>query len=105
MTAPVHLTVQEAARALGRSTEQVRRYLREGKLNGTRIGGQWFIEQAGLDLFQRELSTPRAFLLTVEPANLSDPLGATIALGTGGRSDLALGRNAYREAFRWRTRR
>jgi hypothetical protein len=30
---------------LGRSTEQVRRYLREGKLPGRRIGGQWFIRE------------------------------------------------------------
>lgn len=30
---------------MGRSTEQVRRYLREGKLEGQRIGGQWFIRE------------------------------------------------------------
>jgi excisionase family DNA binding protein len=39
------MTVQEAAQTLGRSTEQVRRYLREGKLEGQRIGGQWFIKE------------------------------------------------------------
>jgi excisionase family DNA binding protein len=42
------ITVQEAARRLGRSIEQVRRYLREGKLRGERIGQQWFIEEASL---------------------------------------------------------
>lgn len=42
------ITVAEAARRLGRSIEQVRRYLREGKLKGVRIGGQWFIEEASL---------------------------------------------------------
>lgn len=42
------ITVQEAARRLGRSIEQVRRYLREGKLRGERIGQQWFIEDASL---------------------------------------------------------
>lgn len=42
------ITVQEAARRLGRSIEQVRRYLREGKLRGERIGGQWFIDEASL---------------------------------------------------------
>ncbi|MDP6108348.1 MAG: helix-turn-helix domain-containing protein [Candidatus Brocadiia bacterium] len=40
-----YVTVQEAAQKLERSTEQVRRYLREGKLDGRRIGGQWFIRE------------------------------------------------------------
>ncbi len=42
------LTVAEAARRLGRSQEQVRRYLREGRLTGRRLGGQWFMEEASL---------------------------------------------------------
>ena len=42
------ITVAEAARRLGRSLEQDRRYLREGKLKGPRIGGQWFVEEASL---------------------------------------------------------
>jgi excisionase family DNA binding protein len=40
------ITVTEAARRLNRSTEQVRRYLREGKLRGQRIGNQWFVEES-----------------------------------------------------------
>jgi excisionase family DNA binding protein len=44
------ITVAEAARRLGRSLEQVRRYLREGKLKGQRIGGQWFVEEASLGI-------------------------------------------------------
>jgi excisionase family DNA binding protein len=44
------ITVADAARRLGRSLEQVRRYLREGKLKGQRIGGQWFVEEASLPL-------------------------------------------------------
>jgi excisionase family DNA binding protein len=43
-----YLTVDEAARRLNRSIEQVRRYLREGRLPGRRIGQQWFIEEAAL---------------------------------------------------------
>jgi len=39
------ITVAEAARRLNRSIEQVRRYLREGKLRGQRIGNQWFVEE------------------------------------------------------------
>src|SRR3972149_5792566 len=44
------ITVAEAARHLGRSIEQVRRYLREGKLQGQRIGNQWFIPEEALSL-------------------------------------------------------
>ena len=43
-----YLTVEETARRLDRSLEQVRRYLREGRLPGRRIGQQWFIEEAVL---------------------------------------------------------
>jgi excisionase family DNA binding protein len=42
------ITVAEAARRLNRSTEQVRRYLREGKLKGQRIGNQWFVEDSAI---------------------------------------------------------
>ena len=40
-----YVTVQQAAQSMGRSTEQVRRYLREGNLPGRHIGGQWFIRE------------------------------------------------------------
>ena len=42
------ITVAEAAKRLGRSIEQVRRYLREGKLKGQRVGNQWFVDEASL---------------------------------------------------------
>jgi len=54
------VTVAEAARRLGRSLEQVRRYLREGKLKGQRIGGQWFVEEASLPLRYQLPSGPSA---------------------------------------------
>jgi excisionase family DNA binding protein len=54
------ITVAEAARRLGRSLEQVRRYLREGKLKGQRIGGQWFVEEASLPLRYQIRSGRRA---------------------------------------------
>jgi excisionase family DNA binding protein len=57
---PGYITVSEAARRLRRSTEQVRRYLREGKLPGRRIGGQWFIEGASFGVPPR-LSGAREF--------------------------------------------
>jgi len=43
-----YVSVNEAARRLGRSIEQVRRYLREGRLRGRRIGQQWFTEEEAL---------------------------------------------------------
>ncbi len=53
-----YITVQEAAQKMDRSTEQVRRYLREGKLMGRRIGGQWFIrEEAVLYRVRKEEGT------------------------------------------------
>jgi len=54
------ITVAEAAQRLGRSLEQVRRYLREGKLKGQRIGGQWFVEEASLPLRYQIRSGPAA---------------------------------------------
>ena len=45
------ITVADTAKLLGRSTEQVRRYLREGELPGRRLGGQWFIDRADADAF------------------------------------------------------
>jgi excisionase family DNA binding protein len=54
------ITVAEAAQRLGRSLEQVRRYLREGKLKGQRIGGQWFVEEASLPLRYQVRTEPSA---------------------------------------------
>lgn len=48
ITSEEFVTVAEAARILHRSIEQVRRYLREGKLPGQRIGGQWSIPRSAL---------------------------------------------------------
>ena len=48
-----YVTVNEAARRLDRSIEQVRRYLREGRLRGQRIGQQWFIEETALAAWHR----------------------------------------------------
>jgi excisionase family DNA binding protein len=42
------ITTAEAARRLNRSIEQVRRYLRQGRLQGRRIGNQWFVEESAM---------------------------------------------------------
>lgn len=53
------LTVAEAATYLGRSIEQVRRYLRDGALVGYRTGQQWFVPAAALATFKaNRVETP-----------------------------------------------
>jgi excisionase family DNA binding protein len=96
------LSVADAARTLERSTEQVRRYLREGRLRGRRLGGQWFIDAAELTAFQSVQRERQSFLSKLKPAAESDPLGAVIGIGAGGGTDLANGKDAYRRAFWWR---
>jgi hypothetical protein len=96
------LSVADAARALDRSTEQVRRYLREGRLAGRRIGGQWFIAAAALRAFQTAAKEEQSFLHRLKPAEESDPLGSVIGIGAGGGSNIADGKDAYRRAFWWR---
>lgn len=46
------LTLKEVARELGRSLEQVRRYVREGKLPAQKLGMQWFVSRRALAVFQ-----------------------------------------------------
>jgi excisionase family DNA binding protein len=96
------VSVAEAARRLDRSTEQVRRYLREGRLSGRRIGGQWFIETAALDAFRPARRGTAAFLERIPPSDEDDPLADAIGVGGGGGSNIADGKEAYRRAFRWR---
>jgi excisionase family DNA binding protein len=45
------LPLKEVARQLGRSLEQVRRYVREGKLPAEKLGMQWFVERGALEAF------------------------------------------------------
>jgi excisionase family DNA binding protein len=96
------VTVADAAKRLDRSTEQVRRYLREGRLRGRRMGGQWFIEQSALNGFHEGLREQSGFLDKIRPANQLDPLSSVIGIGRGGGSNIAEGKEAYRRAFRWR---
>ncbi len=96
------VSVAEAAERLGRSTEQVRRYLREGRLEGRRIGGQWFIESAALEAFRPARRGASAFLERIPPSDRDDPLADVIGIGAGGGSNVADGKEAYRRAYRWR---
>lgn len=95
------LSVAETARRLGRSTEQVRRYLREGRLPGRRVGGQWFVAAADLAAFAPRGGHDAPFLDRLRATGQADPLGDAIGLGRG-RGSIADGKDAYRAAARWR---
>jgi excisionase family DNA binding protein len=96
------LTVAEASVQLNRSAEQVRRYLREGRLAGNRIGGQWFIDHRALQAFSAGLKAETRFLDRIPLALDANPLGKIIGIAAGGGSNLSQGKDAYRRAFRWR---
>lgn len=98
------LSVGEAAKRLERSTEQVRRYLREGRLLGRRIGGQWFIERSTLDHFVQQMRAPQNFVQRLGRAAAIHPLNDVIGIGHGAGSNIGEGKSAYRrEAARRRS--
>ena len=99
---PGLLTVADAASQLDRSTEQVRRYLREGRLRGRRLGGQWFIEESALIAFREALHDQSSYLDKLRPASQIQALDAIIAIGHGGGSNIAEGKESYRRASWWR---
>ncbi len=92
------LSVADAARHLQRSTEQVRRYLREGRLPGRRIGGQWFIERSALNAFTSTRQKEERFTMRLKPATRTRPLDDVIGIGEGPGSNISEGKLAYRLA-------
>jgi excisionase family DNA binding protein len=92
------LSVADAARRLNRSTEQVRRYLREGRLKGQRLGGQWFIDRATLDTFAEAATTRKSFVDRLAPASALNPLDDVIAIGDGPSANIGQGKTSYRAA-------
>lgn len=92
------LSVADAANRLNRSTEQVRRYLREGRLQGQRLGGQWFIERAVLDAFADAVTTPKSFVDRLSPAADHHPLDDVIGIGDGPGANIGQGKPSYRAA-------
>lgn len=90
------LSVAETARRLHRSTEQVRRYLREQRLPGQRIGGQWFISASAIDAFTTRPQSQTGLLATLRQSADDDPLGATIGVGVSTNGDIARGKDHYR---------
>lgn len=93
------LSVGDVARRLDRSTEQVRRYLREGRLTGRRIGGQWFIDRDTLDQFSQSLRVPQTFVEKLGRASSVRPLDDVIGIGKGGGSNIGEGKAAYRSTI------
>jgi excisionase family DNA binding protein len=92
------LTVAETAKLLKRSTEQVRRYLREGDLPGRRLGGQWFVDRDDAETFARQRRDGTEFLRRLATSD-SDPLREVIAIGGSGGADIASGRTEYFRSF------
>ena len=92
------LTVAETASRLDRSTEQVRRYLREGVLPGERIGNQWFIDQFDLDQMLEARQRGEGLADAIGVAG-RDPLGAVIGIGSSGGGEVSLGTVAYLQAL------
>lgn len=92
------VSVAEASRLLKRSTEQVRRYLREGRLPGHRMGGQWFIERAAVSGFADTGRKEDRFTRGLKPASRSRPLDDVIGIGAGPGSNISTGKLGYRTA-------
>lgn len=90
------LSVADTAKKLNRSTEQVRRYLREGRLQGRRVGGQWFIDAAAVEAFGAPQSSESTFLKSLRTAQRTKPLDAVIGIGAGPGSDIVHGIASYR---------
>jgi excisionase family DNA binding protein len=90
------MTVADAAQSLSRSTEQVRRYLREGRLVGRRMGGQWFIERAAVESFGKVVTKEDQFTRKLRPASRVRPLDDVIGIGEGPGSDISTGKHQYR---------
>ena len=98
MAGSARLTVADAARLLERSTEQVRRYLREGVLRGERIGNQWFIDAADLERMQEARRRSEGLIGALEAGD-RDPLGTVIGIGRSGGNAISRGTAAYLQAL------
>jgi excisionase family DNA binding protein len=88
------LSVAETAKLLQRSTEQVRRYLREGALPGRRLGGHWFVTRSDAEALLRQRIEGSYFAKQLTSSQ-PDPLAGAIAVGGSGGANIALGRYAY----------
>ena len=68
------MTVPEAARRIRRNPETVRRWIREGRLRCTKVGTQYLVDEADLDLLTAgEGSTPLPEWMRVRPDGRKQP--------------------------------
>ena len=58
ITSTNDLTLLQVSRELNRSLEQVRRYVREGKLPAHKLGMQWFVNRQDLKWFKQGGAKP-----------------------------------------------
>jgi excisionase family DNA binding protein len=49
-----YMTTQEAADLLGYHVHHVRRMLREGDLEGQKVGYMWFVSKESVDIYRKE---------------------------------------------------
>jgi excisionase family DNA binding protein len=92
------ISVAETALLLKRSTEQVRRYLREGRLPGRRMGGQWFVDRSAVSAFGNTRRKEDRFTHNIKPASRTRPLDDVIGIGEGPGSNISNGKLEYRAA-------
>lgn len=65
-----YYSVNELAEILGVTTRSVRNYLREGKLQGVKVGGKWKFSEENLSEFlQFSLKNKPSFVGTDQPTN------------------------------------
>jgi excisionase family DNA binding protein len=65
---PQLLTVKQAAQTLAVSQKLIRRLLRDGQLQGVRVGGAVRVTESGLhDYVERNRTGPAAAVRTVQP--------------------------------------
>ena len=53
------MTIQDARQRLGKSESTIRRWIREGKLTATKVGGVWDIGDAAVDALSNDRSPAR----------------------------------------------
>ena len=74
-------TSEQVARMLELHPKTVRRYIREGRLNATRVGGQWRIKRKDLEVLMGERSQPAT-------TEFQDTMGSIHDSKEGGKPDI-----------------
>ena len=74
------LKLNQVAQELGKSLEQVRRYVREGKLPARKLGMQWFVTRRDLDAFRGIGGKPSQQEVTERARALRERIKARVGL-------------------------